>query len=133
MREKSVSTRLSEEEYEYVMKQVGCVPVASYLRKLLLTANSGQFNFEIKTDDIKEVGEILSEFNQRHEWFIGSLRYRNELYDSDIRRLENLLEEVNASVKELIKTSKNDRKHIRKQGIKYLNAQIDKVLKRGDG
>lgn len=128
VRDRIVKTTLSEEEYLHVQRIAGNIPLATFLRKLLLTTNSGKFTFEIQTDDIEELGEILSSFNQRIDWFIGSLQYRSELYSADILRLEKLLSEANNLIQEQVKVSAKDRKYIRKQGIKHLNSQIDKIL-----
>lgn len=127
-RNRVVKTSLSEEEFQYVKKIAGTSTISAFLRKLLLNANSGKFTFEIKTDDLNDLRLLFSEFNAKIEGIIGALRYRSELYASDIATMKRLLEEVNVNVKKNLATTMTDRKYIRKKGIKYLHEQIDKIL-----
>jgi hypothetical protein len=123
-----VKTLLSEEEFQHVKKIAGATTISSFLRKLLLNANSGKFTFEVKVDDLNELRTAFSEFNARIEGIIGALRYRSELYHSDIALMRSLLEEININVKKCMSKTMTDRKYIRKKGIDYLHEQIDKIL-----
>ena len=102
--------------------------VSAYARKTLLSANNGRFTFEVKTDDIDELGTIFSNISMRFDSFIGALRYRNELYANDITYMKKMLEDLKSEFSEYLREVRNDRKFIKKKGIQYLEGQIDRVL-----
>lgn len=132
-RNRPVITYLSNEEYQYVKKLAGNSSMAGFLRKILLTANNGKFVFDIKTDDIDDLRKHLGEFNMRIEGIIGALRYRSELYASDIANMKRLLDEVNENIKKSLSIVMTDRKYVRKKGIQHLQSQINKLLETMSG
>lgn len=127
-RNRPVITYLSDEEYQYVKKLAGNASMAGFLRKILLTANNGKFVFDIKTDDIDDLRRHLGEFNMRIDGIIGALRYRSELYASDIANMKRLLNEVNENIKKSLSVVMTDRKYVRKKGVQHLQIQINKLL-----
>ena len=128
-RNRSVTTYLSEEEYQYVKKNAGGLSVASFVRKLLLAPNS-KYTFDVKTDDLDDIRKSLSDFNLRMDGIIGALRYRSELYGSDIMNMKRLMDEVNESVKKSLVTVMTDRKYVKKKGVQHLQNQINKLLEK---
>ena len=75
-RNRIISTTLSDEEYDFVKKMAGPSTMSAFLRRLVLSTNTGKFTFDIKVDDLSEVRNALTDFNLRMGGIIGALRYR---------------------------------------------------------
>ena len=71
----------------------------------------------------------MAEINMHIDGFIGALRFRNDIYQADIERLEGLLAEANEAVTTLSKDVYNNREITRKNAKKDLKARIKKVVK----
>lgn len=127
-RDQNVKVMLSKSELEYVKKQAGMMSVSAFIRKVLLEAGNERFTFEIMDGDLDDLKVALTEFNMRLNGIIGALKFRTELYRSDIVNMEKMLAEVNENIKLCIKNLLADRKYIRKKGIEHLKSQINKRI-----
>lgn len=129
LKEKSIKIYLTEAEYNAIKEEAGDVSISTYFRNYILDKASGKYIFEIKTDDITELNETMAEINMHIDGFIGALRFRNDIYQADIERLEGLLAKANEAVTTLSKDVYNNREITRKNAKKDLKARIKKVVK----
>lgn len=128
IRDQNVKVMLSMAELKYVKRLAGMMSVSAFIRKTILEMGNRKITFDIHGEDLSELGKILSDFNMRMEGIIGALRFRTELYHSDIASMERMLRDVNDNVKKCVTTVMTDRKYIRKRGIEHLKAQINKQI-----
>ena len=122
---------LSDEEYEYLKKQQlssSSSSLSSYIRDTLLSLGNNRFIFQINTNDLDEMNTTISEINMHINGFLGAMRFRDDIFPTDIERIKRYLEQINSTVEDTYRELQRNRNQIRQQGRKYLEKQINTIL-----
>jgi hypothetical protein len=130
-RTKRFDVYYTEEEYEYlkkIAKQLHFNDLSSFSRHVLLSMACGRITLPVSTNDLDELNENIAEINMHIKGVIGGLRFQEDLYASDIERLENLLSKVNEQVITINKRVYENRYSIRKQGVRALERRFNRLL-----
>ena len=127
-KDRAIKFYVSETEYEKLKDIAGPMPLSKYVRETLANATGGRYILEIKTDDLDELNEAISEINMHVDGFIGALRFRSDIFPADIERLEGLIRETNELVSNLSKEIYNNRENIRKEGKREIRNRIKNII-----
>ena len=129
LKDKCIKIYMSDAEYEMIKSTAGAKPLSTYTRELLFSKTGSKYIFDVKTDDIKELNETVAEINMHIDGFIGGLRLRSDLYEADIKRLETLLQDLNAQVSTVSKELYDTRNSVKKNLTQKLMRKATPFIK----
>lgn len=107
MKKCQIQFRVTEKELAQIKENAGDRSLSDYLRTLALSG-SHPVVFEICTDDLDELGYIVSDKLDRFETYVRILGREEKLSEGELERMETLLEDIrdefHATVSTVLKT-----------------------------
>lgn len=116
-RTRDVRLKITEKEYQILMSQAKGIHLATYIRYLLFQCQK-PVSIEIYSEDIEFLCMRVSDYHVQLQNFISALYLRNELCDSDRKRLLEIARSTQLALRDVASITRANRNAIRSNGTR---------------
>lgn len=116
------------QQKQKIKESAGGMSVSSWCRNTLLGEYNGKYQWEINFGDLDGINRELNEFTQHLNGILRALGYQQDIYASDIARIEKLLTETRNAVVEAKTKIMRDRMRAKKEMMATLREQLQDAL-----